>query len=53
MIFSSTSRTVLIVDDTPQNIHILMEAMEDGCRVLVAKSGEEALHKALQEKPAL
>ena len=53
MIFSSTGATVLIVDDTPQNIHILMEAMEDDCRVLAAKSGAEALHKALQEKPDL
>lgn len=53
MKFFSTAGTVLIVDDTPQNIHVLMEAMEDSCCVLAAKSGEEALRKIQENKPDL
>ncbi len=53
MMFPAYTGVVLIVDDTPQNIHVLMEAMEDSCRVLAAKSGEEALRKVREDKPDL
>ncbi len=45
--------TVLIVDDTPQNIHVLMEAIEDNCRVMAAKNGEEALRMIGEDIPDL
>jgi diguanylate cyclase (GGDEF)-like protein len=53
MTYFSNEGTVLIVDDTPQNIHVLMQAMEENCRVLAAKSGEEGLRKAREHKPDL
>ena len=53
MMFPAHTGVVLIVDDTPQNIHVLMEALEDSCRVLAAKSGEEALRKVHEDKPDL
>jgi diguanylate cyclase (GGDEF)-like protein len=53
MTYFSNEGTVLIVDDTPQNIHVLMEAMEENCRVQAAKSGEEALRKVREDTPDL
>lgn len=35
--------TLLIVDDTPENIKILMEALKDDYKLLAATSGERAL----------
>jgi len=45
--------TILIVDDTPANIFVLMEALEEQHRVIVAKNGAEALEKARTQKPDL
>ncbi len=53
MNYSNHESTVLIVDDTPQNIHVLMQAMEENSRILSAKSGEEALRKVREDKPDL
>jgi len=40
---------VLIVDDTPVNIHVLMEALKDEYSILAAKDGEKALRLAASE----
>lgn len=44
---SPTSQpTVLIVDDTPQNIHLLRETLRADCRIMAATSGAKALEMA-------
>ncbi len=40
---------VLIVDDTPENIQVLMETLKDDYAILAAKNGEKALKLALAE----
>jgi len=46
--------TILIVDDTPTNLHVLFDFLRDsGFRVLVAQSGQSALQKAEYAKPDL
>jgi putative two-component system response regulator len=47
----SQKQRVLIVDDTPENIHILMEILKDQYVVLVAINGERAL-KIADMKPS-
>lgn len=42
-------KTVLVVDDEPLNIRILAELLADNFRVVVAKSGEQALKRATME----
>ena len=37
---------VLIVDDTPQNIHVLMETLKDNYKIVAATSGAKALQLA-------
>lgn len=45
---------VLIVDDSPDNLHTLMQALKESCRVVAATSGEKALNMAnAEEKPDL
>src|SRR6266508_3420161 len=47
-------RTILVVDDTPQNIRLLDAVLTPrGYTVVPAGSGEEALAKVAQEKPDL
>lgn len=41
-----TKPKVLIVDDTPQNIHILMEVLKETCQILAATNGPKALELA-------
>jgi PAS domain S-box-containing protein len=41
--------TILVVDDQPENIHILMEHLEDAYEVLFATNGEKALGIAHSE----
>lgn len=41
--------TVLVVDDTPDNIHALMAALHDEYAVIVATSGQKALQMAASE----
>jgi CheY-like chemotaxis protein len=44
--------TILVVDDTPQNIRILEAVLAPrGYSVVSAASGAEALHKVAQERP--
>ena len=46
------SDVVLIVDDVPDNLSVLHDALdESGFTVLIATSGEAALHRALQALP--
>ncbi|SCK39932.1 two component transcriptional regulator, LuxR family [Variovorax sp. HW608] len=46
------SDLVLIVDDVPDNLAVLHDALdESGYTVLVATSGEQALQRAVQAKP--
>jgi signal transduction histidine kinase len=46
--------TVLIVDDTPANLGVMVEALESsGYRVVVAQDGEEGLRRAKLVQPAL
>ena len=44
-------RRVLIVDDTPDNIHILMETLKDTYAISAATTGEKALALAQSQPP--
>jgi CheY-like chemotaxis protein/DNA-binding CsgD family transcriptional regulator len=49
---AGTGDLVLIVDDVPDNLAVLHDALdESGYTVLVATSGEQALQRAAQAKP--
>jgi len=39
----------LVVDDTPENIQLLLEALKDTYTVIVATNGEKALQLAAKE----
>lgn len=43
--------SLLVVDDVPQNIHELLEALKDDYRILVARSGAKALELIEGESP--
>ncbi len=43
--------TVLIVDDTPENLELMLGLLQDDYRVLVANSGERALRLAQAPQP--
>ena len=46
--------TILVVDDAPINIGVVVDSLEDkGFRVLVALDGEEALERAQFSQPDL
>ena len=46
--------TILLVDDNPTNLQVLYQTLEGhGYKLLVAKSGEDALNIAARVKPAL
>lgn len=46
--------TVLMVDDNPTNLNVLLDALKHhGFKLLAAKSGEEAIQRALFAKPDL
>jgi two-component system sensor histidine kinase/response regulator len=48
------SATILIVDDTPINLRVIVESLEDqGYRIVVATRGEEALKRAIYVRPDL
>lgn len=49
----ASAGTILIVDDTPSNIFMLLEALEEQHKVIVAKSGQEALEQAKAHMPDL
>lgn len=46
-----TKPTVLVVDDTPENLSLMSQLLKESYRVLVANSGERALHLALGDAP--
>lgn len=43
-------QSILIVDDEPNNLAILSNDLSSSCRVLVAKSGEQALKRAFENE---
>ncbi|MFZ2405996.1 MAG: PAS domain-containing protein, partial [Methylobacter sp.] len=46
--------TILIVDDTPANLGVVVETLENcGYRLVVAQDGSEGLHRAALVKPEL
>lgn len=46
--------TILIVDDTPANLGVIVESFEDdGFRVVIAQDGEEGLERAVFVQPQL
>jgi PAS domain S-box-containing protein len=45
------ARKILVVDDQPENIHILIEHLTDEYQVLFATSGQKALEIALSDSP--
>ena len=45
--------TILVADDTPSNIELVHEIFGDGCEILVATNGQEAVETALAEAPDL
>lgn len=48
------SASILIVDDTPTNLRVLVEAFEEtGFKSFVAKTGESAIKKSKQSPPDL
>ena len=52
MLDREAAQVVLIVDDVPDNLSVLHDALdESGYTVLVATSGEAALQRALQARP--
>src|SRR5260221_14440553 len=47
-------QTILIVDDTPANLALVVEYLEDrGFRVVIAQDGEEGLRRAELGRPEL
>lgn len=51
---TKTAATVLIIDDTPANVAVLADYLEDqGFRVVVAQDGEEGLERAVYVVPDL
>src|SRR5260221_1106829 len=47
-------QTILIVDDTPANLALVVEYLEDrGFRVVIAQDGEEGLRRAELVRPQL
>ena len=50
----ASGQTVLIVDDTPANLGIVMDALtERGLRVLIALDGQEGFDRAVYSQPEL
>ncbi|WP_320172081.1 hybrid sensor histidine kinase/response regulator [Maridesulfovibrio sp.] len=47
----SEKMTVLAVDDTPENLHVLMELLKDDYAILAAKDGEKGLKLAQTKNP--
>lgn len=49
----ATRQTILIVDDTPENIEVMARALGDDYRIRFATSGVAALNLVQEEQPAL
>ena len=51
---SSTADTLLLVDDDPTNLRLLVETLKTGSyQLLIARNGPDALRIALQSRPTL
>ncbi len=51
---ADTSARVLVVDDTPTNVSLLLEVLgREGFKVLVARDGDSALEQAQYARPSL
>lgn len=50
-VFSRQLPRLLVVDDIPENIHELLEALKDDYRILVARSGEKAIEIVKGKEP--
>ncbi len=48
--YTLEKKLILIVDDTPENLHLMSEVLKDNYKVKVANSGEKALKIAKGEK---
>lgn len=49
----NAGQTVLVVDDEKQNRSLLAELLNDDCRVILAKSGAQALERTREQHPDL
>lgn len=49
----NTGHTVLVVDDEKQNRSLLAELLNDDCRIVLAKSGTQALERTREQQPDL
>jgi len=49
----SLKMRILVVEDNPVNLELVMQLLEDDYELLVARDGAEGLAMALQEKPDL
>ncbi len=47
----SNSKVVLVVDDTPANIHVIKGILQNTCKIKAATSGEKALQIAAKFPP--
>jgi putative two-component system response regulator len=47
------SRTLLLVDDEPSNLHVLKEILQDKYHLLFARDGQKALEIARDKQPGL
>jgi twitching motility two-component system response regulator PilH len=48
------NETILVVDDSPTDLRLMTTPLQDkGYRIITAVDGEEALEKAVQERPSL
>ena len=48
------NETILVVDDSPTDLKVVAKALQTkGYRVLTAADGEDAIEKAVREKPQL
>jgi signal transduction histidine kinase/AmiR/NasT family two-component response regulator len=51
---ASSNLAVLVVDDNEANLRVLLDFLQEWhCRVLVARTGAEAVQQAKEERPAL
>jgi len=50
-----TNKTILVVDDSPTDLRLMTAPLEKGteCRIITAADGEQALEKAIRERPDL
>lgn len=46
-------KTILIVEDVPLNVELLVQLLEDDYRLLIAANGQEGVDLAARERPDL